>query len=166
MALDYGDACLQDSAINFDVDWNLTPTPLKRRRTTGASAAPVSANRTKRKYNTDQANRTRQERKALRAQGIDPGSHYKPKNGKTKRRWVASGKYVGANIKKGGSLRQFRNMEKYRQVPSKFLGAADATEASIDAAAAAAKIDVDKSAAAAAKQRRALKVTPKRVAQV
>ena len=74
----------------------------------------------KRKYNTEQAAQTRMIRNELRKRGIDPGPHYKPR-GTVKRKWVASGKYRGATLKKGGNLRNFKNMEKYSKVESIFM---------------------------------------------
>ena len=132
---DYGDACLMDDDIDLeDIDWNIPQTTVvararnnKKKRPCSSSSSSTSSSSTtkvqrpKRKYDTEKARRTRAERKAMRAAGIDPGSHYKPRNGGVKRSWVASGKYVGATIKKGGRLRQFRDMRKYRQVASKFV---------------------------------------------
>lgn len=85
-----------------------------RRSATQSLAGP------KRKYNTEQAAQTRMIRNELRKRGVDPGPHYKPR-GAVKRKWVASGKYRGATLKKGGNLRNFKNMEKYSKVESIFM---------------------------------------------
>ena len=110
------DSDLIDGDDALDVDFHVPRrTSVSNRRSEAQSlAAP------KRKYNTEQAAQTRMIRNELRKRGIDPGPHYKPR-GAVKRKWVASGKYRGATLKKGGNLRNFKNMEKYSKVESIFM---------------------------------------------
>lgn len=76
----------------------------------------------KRKYDRAKAAETRERRKKLRDAGIDPGSHYTPRNqAKGKRKWVASGRYRGANLPKGGGLRQFKDNTPYTRESSIFI---------------------------------------------
>ncbi len=110
------DSDLIDGDDALGVDFHVPRRTSVSNRRSGAqiSAAP------KRKYNTEQAAQTRMIRNELRKRGIDPGPHYKPR-GAVKRKWVASGKYRGATLKKGGNLRNFKNMEKYSKVESIFM---------------------------------------------
>ena len=108
--MDIADTWIADDALDGDFDL-VERRKAQPRRDDGGP---------KRKYNRTQARETRARRSAMREQGIDPGSHYQPRNG-TKRKWVASGKFVGATLKKGGKLRNFKDLNKYRREPSKFL---------------------------------------------
>ena len=93
----------------------------------------------KRSYNIEKARESREKNRILRQQGIIPPPPYKPKNAKLelvrqedgtqawvytkKRKYMPSGRYVGANIKKGGRTRMFssQNARLYEKEQSKFF---------------------------------------------
>ena len=93
----------------------------------------------KRSYNIEKARESRERNKILRQQGVIPPPPYKPKNAHLelvqqedgssawvytkKRKYMPSGKYVGANIKKGGRTRMFstQNACLYERQESKFF---------------------------------------------
>lgn len=93
----------------------------------------------KRSYNIEKARESRERNKIIRQQGIMPPPPYKPKNAQLelvrqqdgtvawlytqKRKYTPSGRYVGANIKKGGRTRKFstQNAPMYGSEQSKFF---------------------------------------------
>ena len=108
--LDAGDQSLNDTDVLCDF-----AVPQRQSSTRSNKRGTQHDSRPKRKYNTAKAAQTRMIRNEMRKRGIDPGPHYKPR-GAVKRKWVASGKYRGANLKKGGNLRNFKDAAKYSQM--------------------------------------------------
>jgi hypothetical protein len=98
------------------------------------SNAPVRpAERPKRRYDREKARLSRERNRLLRKEGLQPPPPYQPKDAtlaldgnklvySKKRKYEASGRYVGANVKKGGGTRTFKkNPLKYMQQTSKFF---------------------------------------------
>ena len=90
---------------------------------------PIRDPKTIRKYDKEKASKTRERNTALRQAGIPVPHPYQPmRNGKPipqneKRRYTASGEWVGASLSKGGKQRKFsqENIRKYTQRDSKIL---------------------------------------------
>jgi hypothetical protein len=87
----------------------------------------------KRKYDRQKSRQSRARNRLLRMEGIKPPPPYQPKDATLmldgdrlvyckKRKYEATGRYVGANVKKGGTTRQFKKHPlKYMQQSSKFF---------------------------------------------
>ena len=87
----------------------------------------------KRKYDRQKSRQSRARNRLLRKEGIKPPPPYQPKDATLildgnrlvyckKRKYEATGRYVGANVKKGGTTRQFKKHPlKYMQQSSKFF---------------------------------------------
>ena len=99
-----------------------------------AQNVPKDKKNSVRAYDRERARHTRARNLALRKQGIKPPPPYRPKNATEvvvdgrmvyagKRKYEPSGKFVGANLKKGGKTRAFsdENAHKYQAAPSKFF---------------------------------------------
>jgi len=126
-----------DDAGLVPVDAQVAPDPQidPTRNATRLAEQATAPNPPKRKYDRQKSRQSRARNRLIRMEGIKPPPPYQPKDATLmldgdrlvyckKRKYEASGRYVGANVKNGGTTRQFKKHPlKYMQQTSKFFEA-------------------------------------------